>query len=449
MKTRTTSSLLITLLLVCFALLPRAQALLPPPPPDGGYPGFNTAEGDGALFNLTTGIRNTAIGFDALFSNTNGEQNTATGVQALFHNTIGSENTATGAFALDRNTTGDNNTASGSFALFSNTTGHFNTAVGSNALELNTTGGFNTATGISALNGNTTGRFNTASGGIALASNTTGSNNTASGYSALAVNSIGLNNTAVGYNALLRNTRGANNIGLGVNAGSNLSTGSNNIDIGNSGVAAEANTIRIGTQGTQTATYIAGIRGTPIAGGVAVRVNANGQLGTVASSARFKADIRPMEKASEAIHALKPVTFHYKKELDPEGMLQFGLVAEEVAQINPDLVVRDENGEVYSVRYEAVNAMLLNEFLKEHRKVQELEETTTQQDRKVRDQEAIIAELRSTVAQQQEGMETVIARLDEQAARIQKVSAQLAAASPSRGGLEANKRTPQRVAANQ
>jgi Chaperone of endosialidase len=410
MKTRTTSSLLITLLLVCFALLPRAQALLPPPPPDGGYPGFNTAEGDGALFNLTTGIRNTAIGFDALFSNTNGEQNTATGVQALFHNTIGSENTATGAFALDRNTTGDNNTASGSFALFSNTTGHFNTAVGSNALELNTTGGFNTATGISALNGNTTGRFNTASGGIALASNTIGSNNTASGYSALAVNSIGLNNTAVGYGALLRNTRGSSNIGLGVNAGSNLNTGSNNIDIGNAGVAAEANTIRIGVQGSHTRTFVAGISGSPITG-TSVVVNTFGRLGTAASSQRFKDDIKPMDKASEAILALKPVTFRYKEEIDPDRIPQFGLIAEEVEKVNPDLVVRDDQGKIYSVRYDQVNAMLLNEFIKQHRKVEE--------------QQATIAELKKAIAH-------LAARDKEQDAKIQKVSAQIEMSRPAR-----------------
>jgi trimeric autotransporter adhesin len=277
----------------------------------------------------------------------------------------------------------------------------------------------------------------------------TASNNVAMGQATLFYNSSGGNNTAVGTGAMVVNTTGSNNIAVGYNAGFNLTTGSNNIDIGNSGVAGESNKIRIGTSGTHSETFVAGIRGAPVPGGIAVYVKTNGKLGTNTSSRRFKDEIKPMDKASEVILALQPVTFRYKKEFDPDGTQQFGLVAEDVARINRDLVAFDEEGKPYTVRYEAVNVMLFNEFLKEHRKVQELEETTTQQDRKVRDQEAIIAELRSTVAQQQEGMETVIARLDEQAARIQKVSAQLAAASPSRGGLEANKRTPQRVAANQ
>jgi hypothetical protein len=452
------TTLVSLLALACFAFSPSAQAVVPPP--DGGYPGQNTAEGEDALFSLTDGVQNTAVGFGALYNNTDGAGNTATGAQALFsnttggvntanglnalkNNTTGKVNTADGAFALFSNTTGDfntangdqallrnttgnwntangrsalelnttgsSNTATGGSALFSNTTGSFNTAVGSNALELNTTGGFNTATGISALNGNTTGRFNTATGGIALSSNTIGSNNTASGYSALAVNSIGLNNTAVGYGALLRNTRGSNNVGLGVNAGSNLNTGSNNIDIGNLGVAAEANTIRIGTQGTQTRTFVAGISGSPITG-TSVVVNTFGRLGTAASSQRFKDDIKPMDKASEAIHALKPVTFRYKQDIDPDRRGQFGLVAEDVEKVNRDLVVRDKEGKPYTVRYDAVNAMLLNEFLKEHRKNEE--------------QRAIIAQLKS-------GMDALTAIVKEQAAQIQKVSAQLEASKPA------------------
>ena len=454
METRTTASSLIALLLACFALPQSAHALLPPPPPDGGYPNGNTAEGHNALFNLTSGSFNTAIGFNALFSNTTGlansavgwralnsnttgngntagghgalfsnttgDDNAATGVQALFSNITGSSNTANGRSALEFNTTGSSNTATGESALLSNTTGTFNTAVGSNALELNTTGGFNTATGISALNGNTTGRFNTASGGIALASNTIGSNNTASGYSALAVNSIGLNNTAVGYNALLRNTRGGNNIGLGVNAGSNLSTGGNNIDIDNAGVAGESSKIRIGRQGTHNGTFIAGISG--VAGtGSHVVVNAMGKLGVAASSARFKDGIKPIDKASEAIHALKPVTFRYKKEIDPAGTSQFGLVAEEVEKVNPDLVVRDAEGKVYTVRYEAVNAMLLNEFLKEHRKNEEQGATITLQRK----------DFEAAIAQQQREIKALTATVKEQAAQIQKVSAQLEASKPA------------------
>src|SRR6266699_5712370 len=344
---------LIPLVLAAFALSPTAQAQLSPPS-DGGYDGNNTAEGTDALFSLTTGTENTAIGFDALFSNTTGDSNTATGSIALMSNTTGVRNTANGYAALNSNTTGERNTATGRAALTSNTTGNNNTADGHDALFSNTTGIWNTATG-----------------SFALFSNTIANDNTAIGYFALFGNTTGNNNTANGTNALLNNTTGNENIALGNLAGRNLTTGDNNIDIGNQGVAAEAVTIRIGTQGTQTATYLAGISGIPIGAGVAVRVNASGQLGTVASSARFKDEIKPMDKASEAILALKPVTFHYKKELDPDGVPQFGLVAEEVEKVNPDLVVRDKEGKAYSVRYEAVNAMLLDEFLKEHRKVQQ------------------------------------------------------------------------------
>jgi hypothetical protein len=238
-----------------------------------------------------------------------------------------------------------------------------NTAEGDGALSSVTVNiyppaGFaNTALGYQALYNSTTGNGNTATGAVALQSNTTGSSNTATGTGALASNTIGNSNIAVGDGA-----------------GSNLTTGDNNIDIGNEGVAGEANTIRIGTQETQTATFIAGISGTPIGGGGStLRVDANGKLGTTPSSARFKQNIKPIAKASEAILALEPVTFHYKKELDPEGITQFGLVAEQVEKVNPDLVARDRDGKPYTVRYEAVNAMLLNEFLKEHRKVQQLE----------------------------------------------------------------------------
>ena len=221
-------------------------------------------------------------------------------------------------------------------------TGSFNTANGVQALYSISTGGSNTASGFAALFGNTTGSFNAANGANALQNNTTGGGNVANGGFALFSNTSGINNVAEGFDALFNNTTGNSNIAIGPGAGGSLTTGSNNIDIGNQGVAAETNTIRIGTQGTQTATFIAGISGTPLGAGVAVRVNANGQLGSVASSARFKQDIQPMDKASEAILALKPVMFRYKKELDPDGISQFGLVAEEVEKVNPDLVVRDE-----------------------------------------------------------------------------------------------------------
>jgi hypothetical protein len=409
---------LIPLVLAAFALSPAAKAV--DPPPDGGYPGANTAEGEDALFSLTTGTNNTAIGFNALYSNTTGGDNTATGSEALISNTTGIRNTADGFAALQLNTTGNNNTATGRAALARNTTGNNNTGDGHDALFFNSTGIQNTATGSFALLFNTTGNDNTADGYGALLFNTIGNRNSAIGYFALYNNTIGNNNTANGYNALLNNTTGNENIALGNFAGSNLTTGDNNIDIGNQGVADEANTIRVGTVGTQTNAYIAGIYQTTVAGGLVVKVDSTGHLGTVGSSERFKDAIKPMDKASEAILALKPVTFHYKKEIDPERIPQFGLVAEDVEKINPDLVVRDAEGKVYTVRYEAVNAMLLNEFLKEHRKVAE-------QGCKLQEQEAAIAQLKSTIAQQ---MEAVTARLKEQDAQIQKVSAEVELQKP-------------------
>jgi hypothetical protein len=350
---------LIPLALAWFALSPTAQAQLSPAP-DGGYPNDNTAEGTDALFSLTTGPDNTAIGFEALFSNTTGDSNTATGSQALMSDTTGNRNTAHGFAALESDTTGERNTATGRAALVNNTTGNNNTADGHDALFSNTTAIRNTATG-----------------SFALFSNTTGPDNTAIGYFALFSNTTGNSNTASGYDALLNNTTGIGNIALGNFAGANLTTGDNNIDIGNLGVAAEANTIRIGAQRTQTNAYLAGIYQTNIANGLVVKVDSDGHLGTVGSSERFKDAIKPMDKASEAILALTPVTFHYKKELDPEGTPQFGLVAEEVEKVNRDLVARDEEGKPYTVRYEAVNAMLLNEFLKEHRTVQDLKKEVT------------------------------------------------------------------------
>jgi len=438
---------LVALVLACFAILPMARAVVPPP--DGGYPGENTAEGQNALFSLTTGAFNTAVGWLSLRSNTEGDFNTGVGAGALFFNT-GNENTATGVGALLSNTTGTGNTANGALALFSNTTGGFNTANGINALFNNTVGIENTANGFEALFSNTDGDYNTANGAQALLINTSGEGNTATGYQALLSNMTGngntadgvqalLNNTAsgntahgalalfgntagnfntaVGANALLHNTMGSSNtavgrnalvnatasgnIALGTQAGGDLTTGGNNIDFGNTGVAGESDTIRIGS--LQTKTFIAGIRGmTTINPAIPVLIDTVGQLGTASSSRRFKNQIKPMDQASEAIHALKPVTFHYKS--DSSGTPQFGLIAEEVAEVNPDLVVRDENGEIYTVRYDAVNAMLLNEFLKEHRTVQEQ---------------------KTTIAQLEKGMKTVIARLEEQASQIQKVSARI------------------------
>jgi hypothetical protein len=380
---------LIPLALAAFAISPMAQAQLSPPP-DGGYAGDNTAEGTDALFSLTTGTDNTAIGLDALYSNTTGDSNTATGSQALVSNTTGVRNTANGFAALNSNTTGERNTATGRGALANNTTGNFNTADGHNALFFNSTGIENTATGGFALVFNTTGNFNTADGYVALANDTTGNQN-----------------TATGYFALLSNTTGNGNIALGNFAGSNLTTGDNNIDIGSLGVAAEANTIRIGTQGTQTATHIAGISGAAVTGRP-VFVNSNGQLGVPPSSRRFKQDVKPMDNASEAILKLKPVTFRYKKEIDPESIPQFGLVAEDVEKVNAALVARDAKGKVYTVRYEAVNAMLLNEFLKEHRKVLKLEAALRTVNERLNDQDNKIQSINARLHESKSGPQIVL-----------------------------------------
>jgi hypothetical protein len=288
-----------------------------------------------------------------------------------------------------------------------------NTAFGVN-VRPGDSGSQNTALGDFALFENTTGNRNTATGDDALFHNTIGSNDTAIGWSALLINTTGNDNIAVGYYALSNNTTGHDNIALGVSAGQHLATGSYNIDIRNAGSHGESNTIRIGKQGTQTNTYIAGISGTVVPTGVAVIIDTTGHLGTTTLSARFKEAIQPMDEASEAILALKPVTFHYKKDLDPDGVPQFGLVAEEVGKVNPDLVARDEQGKPYTVRYEAVNAMLLNEFLKEHKAFVEEQQR--------------VQEEGETIARQQKQIEALTAGL-------QKVSAQ----------LELNKPAPQTV----
>ena len=446
--------LIITIGCVALLAVSKASAALPPPPPDGGYPGENTAEGTQALFSLTSGIDNTAVGFDALFANTTGIENTAVGVAALSSNINGKLNTAVGYETLTRNM-GDDNTAIGANALLSNNSGHDNTATGFNALTSNTIGILNTAFGAFSLSKNVDGRFNTALGGnmenntsgnsnvavglAALDSNTTGGGNTATGINALFFNKVGSNNAATGGNALLNNTAsnnaaigafalqgnstghdnsaqgfqamnsntsGSNNIAIGSHAGANLTTGNNNIDLGANvvGAAGEANTIRIGKQGTQKATLIAGIFGTSVSGSPVV-IGSNGKLGVATSSARFKEAIKPMEKASDAILALKPVTFRYKQEIDPEGTPQFGLIAEEVEKVDPQLVARDEDGKVMTVRYEAVNAMLLNEFLKEHKKVEQLS--------------AILRKQEATNSQQQKQIEALTAGLQKVTAEVE------------------------------
>ena len=414
-KLKTTTLLVIPLVLACFALLPSAQgetqAETISPAVFAELPGFNTAAGFNVLDSLTTGIFNSGFGALALEDNTTGHDNTALGAQALRKNTTGFQNTAVGENALVFNIDGDQNMALGQGALANNLHGNANTAMGFQALNRNTvsgntaigfqagfansTGTDNVAVGFQALVSNTVGSFNVAVGTEALVSNIGAGSNTAVGFSALAASNGG-SNTAVGESALA-NTGGSNNIALGAGAGLNLNTTGNNfnIDIGNPGVAADANTIRIGN--TQTATFIAGISGATAASGAAVFVTLAGKLGTVTSSTRFKDAIKPMDKTSEAILALKPVTFRYKHELDPDGIPQFGLVAEEVEKVNPDLVARDTGGKVYTVRYEAINAMLLNEFLKEHRKVQRLEAALAAVNEQLKAQDAKIDKVNAKV----------------------------------------------------
>jgi uncharacterized coiled-coil protein SlyX len=356
----TVARLLIALVLpfAWFAVSPQARAVCQ----NGCDDNLNAFLGEDALLNNTTGEANVAIGEEALFNNTTGRSNIAVGGVALLNNRTGVGNVATGGNALEFSTTADANTATGFFALWLNTTGFENTATGEAALALNTTGNDNTACGVDAL-GN--------------------------------------------------NSAGSNNIALGYRAGY-FTGGDNNIDIGNEGfggVGNESGVIRIGTEGTHTATYIAGIRETPLVHGAAVSVGitSDGQLGVRTSSARFKEAVKPMDKASEAIFSLQPVTFRYKK--DPAAVPQFGLVAEEVAKVNPDLVARDKEGKPFTVRYDEINAMLLNEFLKAHGKVQE--------------QEATIAQLKSAVAKQEANAAQQQKQIEALTAGLQKVSAQL------------------------
>ena len=456
----TTLPLLITDVLGCFGLFAKARAVVPPP--DGGYPGFNTAEGQNALFSLTTGQGNTAVGWFSLFSNadrqlqhryrrgtllfntadentafgaaallfnTDGINNTAVGTAALLNNTIAEENTATGAFALLSNTTGDFNTATGAFALYFNTTGERNTAMGDSALYLNTegsrntaigntallnntTGDDNTANGVGALRNNTTGIVNTAAGSQALASNTDGTSNTATGVDALHDNTSGGGNTATGFQALLHNDSGDYNTAIGLFALGSLTTGFSNTGLGRSAgtsVTTADHVICIGDNvsgaNVSNSCYIGSIFGQTSSGGAAVFINNSGKLGTSTSSRRFKEEIKRMDTASEALFALQPVTFRYKKEVDSDGIPQFGLVAEDVEKVNPALIVRDKEGKPYSVRYDQVNAMLLNEFLKEHRK-------NEQQESKIEEQEAKIARQEQQIEALTAGLQKVSAEIE-------------------------------------
>jgi hypothetical protein len=356
------SLLFIPLVLCCFALWPAPKAFGVSPAPDGGYPGGNTAEGTESLFSITTGVWNSAVGFRALYKNATGIRNTAVGYQALYNNngplnSSGLDNVAVGADALFNNTTGETNIAIGSFALYHNTTGSNNIAIGDGALR-DFMGSGATAIGDS---------FYSDSNGVEI------------GARRGCETDISPTASIHGYDIFIGDPAGCPSAPANCNCYGLLGTHSVNIVVDEF----------VG------AVFVGGVNNHPLAGSPVV-IDSSGQLGVATSSQRFKTEIKPMDKASEALFALKPVTFRYKKSIDPKGAPQFGLVAEDVEKVNPDLVAREADGKVFTVRYEAVNAMLLNEFLKEHRKVEELEVTAAHQQKQI---EALTAGLQRVSAQ--------------------------------------------------
>lgn len=314
----------------------------------------------GKTMQTADSVTNTVLGIGAAAATTSGADNTAIGTQALTSNTSGSSNTAFGRTALFSTTTGSFNTASGRSALLSNNTGKGNTASGSSALVSNTTGNDNTASGLNVLFSNTVGSFNVATGGSALTANTTGNSN-----------------TAIGNAALESNSTGNVNIAIGAGAGSNLTVGNTNIMIGNPGVAGESGIIRIGS--AQTKAFMAGIRGntTGATDAITVVIDSNGELGTVSSSRSAKDDIADMNDASAMLSQLRPVTFRYKAHGSGRSVdarpLQYGLIAEEVNEVAPELVARNAQGEIETVFYQHLTPMLLNEFQKQQARINALE----------------------------------------------------------------------------
>jgi hypothetical protein len=393
-----------------FALGPIGQAVSPPP--GGGYPGYNTAVGQNALFSLTTGVWNTALGGYTLYSDTTGAGNTAVGLNALRRDVSGNLNTAVGLNALSANTDGDNNCAFGVNALVANTTGYNNNAFGFGALALNTTGGTNCAFGDHALTHHQTGSGNNAFGLEALFRHENGQSNNAFGATALASNVNGNNNTAAGDRAL-ENCTGNSNTALGHLAGFNATSGSGNVYIGYA---------MLGFAGENNHTYIRNINSTTLSGDFVTVDLFTGLLGHATSSRRYKEQIRPLGAASEAIYRLQPVSFRYKRQIDPIQSLEYGLVAEDVAKVDPNLAIRNGQDEIESVRHTAVTTMLLSEFLKTHNTVQD-------RARKLRDQENIISQLEATLARHQAALEqeqkSFQSELAEQARRIQGLASDL------------------------
>jgi hypothetical protein len=290
--------------------------------------------------------------------------NTASGTNALLNLSGGWDNSAFGLTALKLNSSGSYNTAVGSGAMTSNTMGWYNTAVGYASLQSNTDASNNTATGVFSLWKNTAGENNTAFGPYALQANTAGNDNDAQGFKALYSNTTGIDNLGIGSNALYGNVTGSYNIALGFNAGYNQTSGNDNIYLANQGVAGESQTLRLGTQGTRgvvgsgiLSAYIAGVATSQVTGS-AVYITSSGQLGVLASSERFKTDVASMGAASEKLAQLRPVTFRLKT--DPTGATQYGLIAEEVAKVYPELVIHGADGRIDAVRYEELAPMLLN-----------------------------------------------------------------------------------------
>jgi Chaperone of endosialidase len=382
----------ITFLLACFGVLDGAQAIITDT--QGWFQNGNTAEGQNALFNLRGGHQNTALGLLSLNSLVNGSSNTAVGARTLTANN-GNNNTATGAVALQSNRIGEDNTANGTSALASNVEGSQNTAIGSQALTSNT-GYNNTAIGFEALSSNTDGSFNTAVGRNALMGNTLSTFNTAIGQDSLLFATIGGGNTGVGYGALSSTTTGSSNTALGYYAGWSVTEANNVICIGSLGA------------NVSNSTWISNVWGVTTQSGntAPVVVSDGGQLGVVASSERFKKDIAGMKDASSVLLALRPVTFHYKS--DAKDTPQFGLIAEEVAKVNPALVLRDQDGKPFTVRYDAVNAMLLNEFLKEHQKVEKLEAALGAVNKRLAEQDAKIQKVSAQLEVSQSAPQTVL-----------------------------------------
>jgi hypothetical protein len=339
-----------------------------------------------------------------------GSNNFSAGLSALPPSTTGTQDTAVGYSALKSNTTGCCNTATGSQALASSTTAFANTATGYQAMQ-NTTSSGNTASGYQALLLNTTGYNNNATGAGALNDNNTGVNNVADGNSALYANS-GSYSTAVGSQALRNSTSGNNNIAIGYQAGFSVTTGSNNIQIGNEGAGSDSDAIRIGTAGTQTTAFIAGIYGvtTSASNAVPVLIDSNGNLGTISSSRRYKDDIQDMADASSGLMRLRPVTFRYKKQFsDGSKPIQYGLIAEEVAEVYPDLVARTTDGQIETVKYQVLDSMLLNELQKQNTTISAQKEQIGAQEQHIRTQDQQIRSLEERLARVEAALEGNVA----------------------------------------